>query len=402
MMNEGTLIIGINLGDFGSTGSMMINSLDFGSKKLGFDYFIMTPTFSQKAPCIPFGEGKIPFIERVITRFPIRWQWLRDGDFYRSRSKKIILAINKYRSEGRRIAVHLHNIHHARLDVNYLLKRLAKLDIPILYTLHDCWSFTGGCYHYEQSGCMGYQAGCKHCPKGFKFSHWRFLRKTRPLLKSQNIVLLPCSEWLSRQLDKSALSSLPRKVINGETSMTPVLFDKGFRASLNIPSGGKVLVSVNKGFDYLCKLAEILPDDYYLIVLGGTEKPCNSHMLCLGHIEHNEYAKCLSIADCFVSTTPEDTLPLALMEAQLSGLPVVGFGHGGTPELVTEKTGIMVGTDDDIGKLLDAIIYVVEKRPFRKEDILANGAKYKKYAYANRMLPIYKSALSLADSKGKL
>ena len=45
--------------------------------------------------------------------------------------------------------VHLHNIHGYYLNYEILFDYLAQLDIPIVWTLHDCWAFTGHCAYYS-------------------------------------------------------------------------------------------------------------------------------------------------------------------------------------------------------------------------------------------------------------
>ncbi len=388
------IIIGVNLGDYGSTGNMMIHALEYANKHGGFDYLVMTPYRTDRGPCVPYGERKRSFFEWIAFYFLRKWGWAIDGDYYRSRSKLIVDTIREQMKNGRKVIVHLHNIHHANLDAPYLLRALSKIDVPILYTLHDCWSFTGGCYYYEEAKCDGFKDGCRHCLKRIRWASFRCAQKIKPLVKAKNFVLLPCSKWLDKEIRATALAHLPRIVVNGETSLEPVLPSEGFVSSLGLPNGSKILISVSKGARHLRRLASILPENYYLFVVGdGIDSSPDGHLIALGFLNHETYRHYLANADCFVSVTPEDNLPLALMEAQISGVPVVGFGHGGTSELITDGTGVMTGLDDDVTALLTAIKHVVEEKPFRREDIIKNGQQYSKFEYAKRMLPLYYSAL---------
>ena len=388
------LVIGINLGDCGSTGNMMIHGLQYASLGADFDYLIMTPKQVDGVPNNPFAESKIGIFERLFCHYLIKWTWFVDGDYFLSRSRFVIQTIKQQIKTGRKVVVHLHNIHHSTLNVPYLLKHLSKMDIPVLYTLHDCWSFTGGCYHYEEAKCEGFRRGCRKCPKGFKWSHLRWLRKTKPLLRAKNFILMPCSEWLSTELDSSALACVPRQVVYGETSLVPMPHDPSLRIKHGFSMKDHLLVSVTKGVPNLLKLADVLPNDYKLIIVGrDAETGGRSNVIAPGFVDHETFAEYLAMSDCFISCTPEETLGLVIPEAQMCGLPVVGFGHGGSPEAITKKTGIMVGIDDNIVELLNAIIHVVEDKPFSTRDIVENGLRFAKYEYGKRMLPHYLSLI---------
>ena len=207
--------------------------------------------------------------------------------------------------------------------------------------------------------------------------------------------MIPCSNWLDSELKRSRLSSIPTIVNNGECSIEAYSGCSSLKKELGIENK-KVVISVSaywndwKGIKYLYELAELMPDDYILLLVGGRVNKSLANMIHVDSIkDSNKLAEYYSIADVFVSTTQADNLPLVLMEAQLCGLPVVGFGHGGTPEEITEKSGIMVGTDNSVEKLFEAIKYVVEKKPFKKEDIIASGNRFKKYESAKRQLFIY-------------
>lgn len=60
--------------------------------------------------------------------------------------------------------IHLHNLHGYYLNIAVLFKYLAKANIPIVWTLHDCWSFTGHCTHFESNGCYKWKTECGDCP----------------------------------------------------------------------------------------------------------------------------------------------------------------------------------------------------------------------------------------------
>ena len=62
---------------------------------------------------------------------------------------RLILQMKKFRPD----LIHLHNVHGCYLHLPMLFRFLRKIDIPIVWTLHDCWPFTGHCAHFESIKC---------------------------------------------------------------------------------------------------------------------------------------------------------------------------------------------------------------------------------------------------------
>jgi glycosyltransferase involved in cell wall biosynthesis len=58
-------------------------------------------------------------------------------------------------------------------------------------------------------------------------------------------------------------------------------------------------------------------------------------------------AELMREADAFVLPSRFDNNPVALLEALVSGLPVVATGVGGTPELIDDRNGLLVRPDAD-------------------------------------------------------
>ena len=56
--------------------------------------------------------------------------------------------------------IQLHNIHDHWLNYPVLFEYLAKVDTPVVWTMHDCWAFTGGCCHFVASGCDRWKFDC--------------------------------------------------------------------------------------------------------------------------------------------------------------------------------------------------------------------------------------------------
>src|SRR5690554_6445846 len=49
--------------------------------------------------------------------------------------------------------IHLHNIHGYYINIEILFDYLKEANKPVVWTLHDCWSFTGHCSNFDYVGC---------------------------------------------------------------------------------------------------------------------------------------------------------------------------------------------------------------------------------------------------------
>ena len=401
-MKNKNLIIGINQCDNGSTGSIMINSLYYASKNGNYDVLA----------CVPYKITnkliKTILFTKKISNFKLHYYSLLkklnfplsvDGNYCKENTINLIKIIKRESLGYSNVIIHMHNLHMCELDVQLFYRWLAKQkNTKTLYTLHDCWAFTGGCYYYDFVGCEKWKDKCESCPQNFKYTKKVLKKRTKLINKIPNLTLIPCSKWLENEIKKSKLKKIKTVVNYGETSLEPFTGKTNLKEQLGLINK-KILITVSaywnewKGEKYLLQLADILPEDYVLIVVGNYSKT-HRQIINAGPIKDQKLlSQYYSISDVFVSVTQSDNLPLVLMEAQICGLPIVGFGHGGTPEEITDKSGIMVGTDNNVFNLLNGIKYVVEKKPFDKNDIIDSGKRFKKNECSKRQFEIYNNQL---------
>src|SRR5690606_26773823 len=76
-------------------------------------------------------------------------------------TKKLIKQIKQINPN----IIHLHNIHGYYLNYAILFEYLNELNIPIVWTLHDCWSITGHCTYFSFVGCNKWKSECYSCPQ---------------------------------------------------------------------------------------------------------------------------------------------------------------------------------------------------------------------------------------------
>lgn len=258
--------------------------------------------------------------------------------------------------------VHLHNLHNNYINLNILLKYLAKHDIATVITMHDCWYFTGGCFHYTNAGCYKWQYGCGHCPKRMSDTPVYLCDASKQILNDRNkyltaiprLYIVGCSQWVANEARKSVLRNCNiRHIYNGfdldvfkptPSDIAKKLGLEGKRILLGPAS--KWLSEVNKNtLDYFIKY---MPKDSVLILFGAKEhnnKYLAYNVLLYGYTRSREkMAQLYSMADVFVNCSREDTLSSLNLEAQACGTPVVTYEATGNKETVCNGYGHAVET----------------------------------------------------------
>ena len=395
------LIIGINLGDYGSTGSMMLNSLEYAHNHGDFDTIALIPYETKKTNqvrTLSFA-AKITFLKRAYykvlrkLKFPI----INDGNYYNEFTKNLINLIKNESNGYKKTIIHMHNMHMCNLNVNKFYKWLVKNpEYKVFYTLHDCWTFTGGCYYYSHIKCTKWMSDCKKCPQNIKYTKLQLKKRTKFLNKIKDLTLITVSKWAKDQVNMSKLRRLPTVVNLGETSLQPIITKPKLKNKMGL-SNKKVVLLVGaywnewKGVKYIYAISKLLPERYHIIIVGPFKSEGFKNITQINNVELTELPNYYSMSDVYVSITQAEQLGLTTCEAQMCGCPIVGFGNGGSKEtFIDGKSGIVV-KNNDINGLISAIKYIAEKKPFKKEDIVASGNRFKKYEHSKRMLNIYKS-----------
>ena len=104
--------------------------------------------------------------------------------------------------------IHLHNIHGFYLDTEQLFGYLRQAGKPVVWTLHDCWAFTGHCAYFDYAGCQKWKSQCQHCAlyrSAYPYALFRdnsrdnYQRKKRMLKEHPipHITLGTTSAWLA-------------------------------------------------------------------------------------------------------------------------------------------------------------------------------------------------------------
>lgn len=274
------------------------------------------------------------------------------GSGSRSATLRLISYIEDYDPE----VIHLHNLHGYYVNLKVLFDYLKVSGKPVIWTLHDCWAFTGHCAHYDYIGCNKWQlGGCHHCPQKKSYPTSVFLDCSRRNFKGKqklfcgipNLHIVTPSNWLAEQVKLSFLKEYPIHVIhNGiDTSVfKPTHGD--FRAHYHLENQKIVLGVASawekmKGLSDFIELSKLLTEDYRIVLVGLTEKQKESlPSKIIGITRTNsicELAEIYTAADVFVNLTKQEVLGLVNLEAQACGTPALTYATGGSIETVPQS-----------------------------------------------------------------
>lgn len=317
-------------------------------------------------------------------------------------TKRLIEKIREWNPD----VIHLQNIHGFVLQVELLFAYLKEAGKPVVWTLHDCWAYTGHCAFYDYTACENWKTGCAGCKeyrRTYPYALFKnntvnnYERKRIAFTGVSNLTIVVPSKWLAGEVKKSFLKDYPVQVIpNGIDRKNFRPMDEGLRDRLNL--GGKfVILGVanvwerRKGLSYFLELAGRLPQECQMILIGLSKKQMKEIPKNIIGLERTsntkELAEYYSMADVFVNATLEDNFPTTNLEALSCGTPVITFDTGGSPESLNESCGRVV-PKGDMDALLKAVL-LEKDEPKKKEDCLKQAEQYEKYDRFQEYVELY-------------
>jgi len=318
--------------------------------------------------------------------------------------------------------VHLHALAKGFVRIESL-RRIRPL---LVWTLHDMWALTGGCFHSGE--CRGYQERCGNCPilesrAENDLSRWVWRRKRRAW-RGLKINLVAPSRWMAEKAAQSALfvGNAATVIPNGLDLAQFAPLEAGFaRQALGLdPQQRYVLFcavrpSANpyKGFARLPEIFARLnalgwQGRVELLLVGEapaealTPIPAAARALGgLGDAAALRLAYCA--ADALVAPSQIDNLPNTVMEALACGTPAAAFGVGGIPEMIEhQETGWLAQAGDAAG-LADGLDWLLSDparlASLRRAARASAQAKYDARQQARACLDLYQELLAV-DERG--
>lgn len=252
--------------------------------------------------------------------------------------------------------IQLHNLHGYYINVKMLFEWIKHRNIPVVWTLHDCWAFTGHCAYFDYANCNCWKNGCHDCvqkksyPASLVFdnSKLNWLRK-KELFNYKQLHLVTPSIWLHDLVKESFLKKLPCSVINNGIDT-----DVFKPSSINCHIGGKFKIlgvasewTPRKGLHDFIQLYRMLNHEQIeMTIVGLTSQQIEAlpegirGMTRTDNIE--QLVSLYQEADMFFNPTYEDNYPTTNLEALACGTPVCTYRTGGSIESVNEGNGFVV------------------------------------------------------------
>ena len=330
--------------------------------------------FGREAVPSQYEKYAVRIGNRINTYLDVLTTRIFDNAGFNSKgaTKRFINWVKEYDPD----VIHLHNLHGYYINIELLFDYLKTSGKPVIWTLHDCWSFTGHCTHFDYIGCEKWKTGgCSNCPLKkqypkaivFENSKNNYEKKKRIFTGVPEMTIVTPSKWLGDLVKQSFLKEYPVKVINNGIDLN--IFkptESGFRQEHKLENKKIVLGvastwSKSKGLYDFVKLSELLNDDYKIVLVGLNKeqmKTIPSDILCIERTNSTrELAEIYTAADVFVNPSVEETMGLTTLEALSCGTPAVVYNKTAVPEVVDSQSGIVVNAGDTYS-LLHAIEHI--------------------------------------------
>lgn len=372
-------IVQINSGVEGSTGTIMMElgriMREFGEKTMTSSRFDYSRRNTKYLNHIFIGNLLDKHVHRALA-----YASGKEGAFSKKATKHFLKEVSGFQPD----VIHLHNLHANYINTELLFDYLkANDDVKVIWTLHDCWPFTGHCPYFDISKCEKWKKQCEKCsgyksyPKTlFDNSFYMYNKKKAMFSGVKNLTIVTPSKWLSKQVKESFLADYPLRIINNGININ--VFKKytnsdEVRKKYNMEKKYIILGVASswgerKGLGAMNYLAECLPRNMQIVLVGiSNDINVNKKIIGISKTENAvQLAQIYSAADLFVNPTLEDNYPTVNMEAIACGVPVITYKAGGSAEILDGKCGVAVEREDLEG-LKEAIYSSLDKQWDKEE-----------------------------------
>ena len=380
----------------GSTGKIM-GEIQRLANKNGYETLSL---FGRRKPFIDLNCQKFGSNFSTLLHGGLTLLFNNHGMYSYFATKRLIRKLKRFNPD----IIQLHNIHGYYLNYKLLFKYLKKdFTGKVFWTLHDCWTFTGHCAHFDYIKCEKWKNSCYNCPQIKKYpvslffdtSKKEYKRKKECFNGVNDLTLITPSKWLKDLVSLSYLNSYPVVVINNgiDLNIFKTNIDLSIRNKYSIPTDKKIILGVSsvwnkmKGLDDFHKLSKDIQDNMLIVLVGLTEKQIKSmpnNIIGIKRTDNqDDLVKLYSLADVFVNPTLEDTYPTVNIEAIACGTPVVTYDTGGCKEQISEKTGFVCENYEDLVKKINYCIKKdFKKNSFSNKEVIQkfdSSFCYKKY-----------------------
>ena len=320
----------------------------------------------------------------------------------KAQTKKLIESLKIYDPD----LIHMHNIHGFYLNVEMFFEYLKQCGKPTVWTLHDCWSFTGHCAYFDFVECDKWKTSCEKCPQysnSYPYALFKdgskvnFARKKEAFQGVKGLTIVTPSKWLGELVKESYLKEYPVKVIPNGIDLEKFVPQETKKREKHLILGVANVWDRRKGLDYLKEVFQMLdPEKYEVAVVGVSKKQIEELPKGMIGIEHTqnveELMQLYSEASVFANPTLEDNFPTTNLEALACGTPVVTFATGGSVESVDETCGRIV-PQKDIQALKEAVLELCDNVENMRAACREKALHYNKYDRFGEYLNLYEESI---------
>lgn len=395
----------INMIPYGSTGNIMLQIAQTAREEGHEALSLTTVPFDKKEKKKKEAEKLVYWgsIEENRTHYYLGSLLGRNGCYTKRGTRQLIRMLEQFQPD----VIHLHNLHKFCINLPLLFAYIKRNSIRTIWTLHDCWSFTGQCPCFDMVACEKWKTGCHHCPQLGVYPRSRidntkrmYQMKKKWFTGVKDMTLVTPSCWLADLTRESFLKDYPVQVIrNGIDLSVFKPIESDFRKKYSIENkiillGVSLGWSKRKGLDVFIELSKRLDVNYQIVLIGtdeAAERLLPDNIIAIRRTANQkELAQIYSAADLFVNPTREDNFPTVNMEALACGTPVVTFRTGGSPEALDETCGSVVDCDD-VDAMEKEIRRICTTKPFSKDTCLKRAAQFDRNVKFKEYVDLYEN-----------
>lgn len=278
--------------------------------------------------------------------------------------------------------IHLHVLHHGYIDYQVLFEFLCKYKVPVVFTMHDMWAFTGGCYHFNDISCEKYKNICCNCPKTIdeldcstKDVEKNFRKKMSLYNKINHITFISVSKWVNQQLENTELKKYLHLTI--PNAIDCEIYAKNNELDLNhdkfVIIGVASVWTEAKGISNFLKLAKIIGNEYQIILVGDVSENIKNdspnNIKYVGRIcDKDILMKLYAYSNIHISMSKQETFGMTFVEAAYLGIKSIGFDCTAISETIQKVNGYLV-QENDLDSMIVLLKYLKEHREECKLDL---------------------------------
>ena len=353
--------------------------------------------------------------KKIASSFSCKFHFLmsrvfdRTGFYSYFQTKKIVKEIQKYHPD----IIHLHIIHGYYCNIKVLFKYLANCGVPIIWTFHDCWAYTGHCAYYLSAKCYKWKTQCNRCtekmtyPRSFVFSQSKrnFIDKKKLFTSIKNLTIVANCDWLKSETLDSFFKDYKVIAINNGVDQNVFKYNQEARYKLFGETKKTIVLTIANKWDIRKGLLDVIEvykkldsDRFTFVVVGLTPEDWRlynydvpeSFIVVNRTSNQKELSDYYSSADYFLCLSHEDTCPTTIIESISCGTPVLTYSIGGCSEAIVDGITGKTFLENDT----DAIACFLSRLPaFKRKECIDIGKKYDSKKCFAKYIDLYRDSL---------